>query len=117
MYVLGLAFVNRRAIVAGQRDHQASGLDSDASVGGGRYDAVRRMPAGNRGGHPGRRLPFSRRDSITSCGQSGLPAKDRSHLMGALETLNGSVLFWLTTAFQFAAIQKVWLVDRAERER
>jgi len=37
--------------------------------------------------------------------------------MGALETLNGSVLFWLTTAFQFAAIQKVWLVDRAERER
>ena len=37
-------------------------------------------------------------------------------LMGALEALNGSMLFGLTTAFLFAAIQKVWLVDSAERE-
>jgi hypothetical protein len=29
-------------------------------------------------------------------------------LMGALEALNGMLLFGLTTAFLFAVIQKVW---------
>jgi hypothetical protein len=29
-------------------------------------------------------------------------------LMGALEALNGTLLFGLTTAFLFAMIQKVW---------
>jgi len=31
--------------------------------------------------------------------------------MGALEAPNGWLLFGLTTAFLFAVIQKVWLVD------
>jgi hypothetical protein len=29
-------------------------------------------------------------------------------MMGALEALNGMILFGLTTAFMFAMIQKVW---------
>ena len=32
--------------------------------------------------------------------------------MGALEALNGMMLFGLTTAFLFAMIQKVWPVGR-----
>jgi hypothetical protein len=33
-------------------------------------------------------------------------------MMGALEALNGMLLFGLTTAFQFAMIQEVWQIHR-----
>jgi hypothetical protein len=39
----------------------------------------------------------------------------RWQLMGAIEALNGSLLFGLTTAFLFGMIQKVWLLDRDRR--
>ena len=35
--------------------------------------------------------------------------------MGALEALNGMMLFGLTTAFLFAMIQQVWPVGSRER--
>jgi hypothetical protein len=34
--------------------------------------------------------------------------------MGALEALNGMLLFGLTTAFLFAMIEKLWLLGRRE---
>ena len=37
--------------------------------------------------------------------------------MGALEALNGMLLFGLTTAFLFAMIQKVWPLGSRGRHR
>jgi hypothetical protein len=37
--------------------------------------------------------------------------------MGALEALNGTLLFGLTTAFLFAMIREVWDIVRKERRR
>jgi len=45
--------------------------------------------------------------AITSYGHANLFLKDRWQLMGALEALNGMLLFGLTTAFLFAMIQEV----------
>jgi hypothetical protein len=36
-------------------------------------------------------------------------------MMGALEALNGWILFGLTTAFLFTVVQKVWLHVQAEQ--
>jgi hypothetical protein len=38
--------------------------------------------------------------------------EDHWHLMGAMEALNGWLLFGLTTAFLFAVIEKVWSIRR-----
>ena len=46
--------------------------------------------------------------AMTSYGHANLFLKDRWQLMGALEALNGMLLFGLTTAFLFAIIQRVW---------
>ena len=46
--------------------------------------------------------------AITSYGHANLYLKDRWQLMGALEALNGMLLFGLTTAFLFGMIQRVW---------
>jgi hypothetical protein len=45
-------------------------------------------------------------NAITSYGHTNLRLEDHWHLMGALEALNGWLLFGLTTAFLFAIIQK-----------
>ena len=46
--------------------------------------------------------------SMTSYGHANLFLKDRWQLMGALEALNGIILFGLTTAFLFSTIQGIW---------
>jgi hypothetical protein len=46
--------------------------------------------------------------AMTSYGHANLFLEDQWQLMGALEALNGMLLFGLTTAFLFAMIQKVW---------
>lgn len=46
--------------------------------------------------------------AITSYGHADLVLESRWQLMGALEALNGWLLFGLTTAFLFAMINKVW---------
>ena len=48
-------------------------------------------------------------NAITSFGHTNLSLQQQWQLMGALEALNGWLLFGLTTAFLFAAIQAVWL--------
>lgn len=50
-------------------------------------------------------------DAITSYGHTTLELQQRWHLMGALEALNGWLLFGLTTAFLFGMLEKVWQVD------
>ena len=47
-------------------------------------------------------------NAITSYGHAALALKDHWQLMGALEALNGWLLFGLTTAFLFGVIEKVW---------
>lgn len=56
-------------------------------------------------------------NAMTSYGHTNLSLEDHWHLMGALEALNGWLLFGLSTAFLFAVIQKVWLLrSSADRE-
>ena len=50
-------------------------------------------------------------NAITSYGHTNVSLPDHWHLMGALEALNGWLLFGLSTAFLFAVIEKVWSLD------
>ncbi|WP_294533271.1 hypothetical protein [uncultured Rhodoblastus sp.] len=45
--------------------------------------------------------------AITSYGHAGVYLPDRWRLLGAIEAMNGLILFGLTTAFLFGAIEKV----------
>jgi hypothetical protein len=46
--------------------------------------------------------------AMTTYGSSGIELAREWQLMGALEALNGMLLFGLTTAFLFAIVQKLW---------
>lgn len=46
--------------------------------------------------------------AMTSYGHVNLFLESQWQMMGALEALNGMLLFGLTTAFLFAMIQRVW---------
>jgi hypothetical protein len=47
-------------------------------------------------------------NALTSYGHAELHLAPHWRMMGALEALNGWILFGLTTAFLFTVIQKVW---------
>jgi hypothetical protein len=47
-------------------------------------------------------------NAMTTYGHENLSLERHWQLMGALEALNGTLLFGLTTAFLFGVIQKVW---------
>jgi hypothetical protein len=47
-------------------------------------------------------------NAMTSYGHANLYLAPRWEMMGALEALNGWILFGLTTAFLFTVIQKAW---------
>jgi hypothetical protein len=55
--------------------------------------------------------------AMTSYGHANLFLEEQWQLMGALEALNGVLLFGLTTAFLFALIQKVWPLGSRGRRR
>jgi hypothetical protein len=55
--------------------------------------------------------------AMTSYGHAALYLKDRWQLMGALEALNGMLLFGLTTAFLFAIIQRAWPLGSRDHHR
>lgn len=55
--------------------------------------------------------------AMTTYGGSNLDLQGHWRLMGALEALNGIILFGLTTAFLFSMIQEVWLAGGRERRR
>jgi hypothetical protein len=46
--------------------------------------------------------------AITSYGHADVFLEPKWQLMGALEAVNGTLLFGLTTAFLFAVLQRVW---------
>jgi hypothetical protein len=48
-------------------------------------------------------------NALTSYGHEALHLASHWKLMGALEALNGWILFGLTTAFLFTVVQKAWL--------
>lgn len=53
-------------------------------------------------------------NAMTSYGNSAISLPQHWRLMGALEALNGMLLFGLTTAFLFAMIQRVRPIGGAE---
>jgi hypothetical protein len=55
--------------------------------------------------------------AITTYGGSDLDLQQHWRLMGALEALNGIILFGLTTAFLFSMIQEVWAAGTERRRR
>ena len=55
--------------------------------------------------------------AMTSYGHANLFLEEQWQLMGALEALNGMLLFGLTTAFPFAMIQRVWPLGSRGRHR
>ena len=55
--------------------------------------------------------------AMTTYGHANLYLKAHWQLMGALEALNGMLLFGLTTAFLFSMIQRVWPLGSKERHR
>jgi hypothetical protein len=55
--------------------------------------------------------------AMTTYGGTDLILETHWRLMGALEALNGIILFGLTTAFLFSAIHRVWTADAERRGR
>jgi hypothetical protein len=50
--------------------------------------------------------------ALTTYGHDDIHLESQWRMMGALEALNGMLLFGLTTAFLFAMIQRVWPTTR-----
>ncbi len=55
--------------------------------------------------------------AMTSCGNSNLNLPNEWQMMGALEALNGMLLFGLSTALLFATIQRVWPIGIRGRDK
>ena len=69
--------------------------------------------ARHKGFQLGGRLPSAMlysMNAMTRYGHVNLYLAPRWQMMGALEALNGWILFGLTTAFLFAIVQKAWFV-------
>jgi hypothetical protein len=53
--------------------------------------------------------------AMTTYGHASLFLEPQWQMMGALEALNGMMLFGLTTAFRFFLIQTVWPTTQKSR--
>jgi hypothetical protein len=53
--------------------------------------------------------------ALTTYGHASALLADRWKMLGALEALNGMLLFGLSTAFLFAMIQEIWSLGRRDR--
>ncbi len=56
-------------------------------------------------------------NAMTSYGHTNLYLEPRWELMGALEALNGMLLFGLSTAFLFNMIRNVWVTYGIKKQR
>lgn len=56
-------------------------------------------------------------NAMTSYGHTNLELEDHWHLMGAMEALNGWLVFGLTTAFLFSVIDKVWITEERVKRK
>jgi hypothetical protein len=54
-------------------------------------------------------------NALTSYGHADIHLASRWAMLGALEALNGWILFGITTAFLFSVVQKVWPLSKADR--
>jgi len=54
--------------------------------------------------------------ALTTYGHASALLPDHWKMLGALEALNGALLFGLTTAFLFAMIREVWSLGRGATE-
>jgi hypothetical protein len=120
LHVIGLAFINERLVQA--KRIAAKGFDSIlvfALVMGITTLLVTLLHAGEAaiwaamywilGGLPdGKSALLYSLGAMTTYGHQPLYLADHWHLMGALEALNGMILFGLTTAFLFSMIREVW---------
>ena len=61
-------------------------------------------------------MPYSL-GAITSYGHAQIFLDDRRRLLGAIEVVNGLILFGLTTAFLYTAIHEVWPIRRDSPEK
>jgi hypothetical protein len=55
--------------------------------------------------------------AMTPYGHATVYLDNRWELMGALESLNGTLLFGLTTAFLYAMIREVWDLEKREQRK
>ncbi len=56
-------------------------------------------------------------NAMTTYGHESVSLEPHWQMMGALEALNGMLLFGLTTAFLFAMIQEVWPLSLRQGRR
>lgn len=56
-------------------------------------------------------------NAMTSYGHANLDLAKHWQLMGAIEALNGWLLFGLSTAFLFGMIERVWLLDSKQDQK
>jgi hypothetical protein len=64
--------------------------------------------------HPKSAMLYSL-SALTSYGHANIFLAPHWQMLGALEALNGMLLFGLTTAFLFSMIQRVWPLGRRDR--
>ena len=120
LHVIGLGFINRRVLQTMQlvKDHpnfnvlfvMVMGVTTllatllhalEAGIWAGVYWALGAVPDGKSA------LLYSL-NAITTYGHSNLNLAPHWELMGAVEALNGMLLFGLTTAFLYGMLQRVW---------
>jgi hypothetical protein len=120
IHVVGLGFINRRVLrilglvkahpnfnvlftlVMGVTTLLATLLHAtEAGIWAGVYWALRAVP-------DGKSAMLYSLNAMTTYGHSDVQLTAHWQLMGALEALNGMLLFGLTTAFLYGMLQRVW---------
>jgi hypothetical protein len=123
LHIVGLGLINAKVVRAlGRGDRQrnflalfvlvmavttllATGLHAlEAGIWAGAYRILGALP-------DGRTAMLYSLSAITTYGHAELFLAPHWQLMGALEALNGLLLFGLTTAFLYGHIQRVWPRD------
>ena len=56
-------------------------------------------------------------NALTSYGHEGLRLAPRWEMLGAVEALNGLILFGLTTAFLFTVLHRAWGAQQSDNSR
>jgi hypothetical protein len=123
LHIIGLGFINAKVVEALTvvKDHRyflyvfalVMGVTAilttalhaiEASIWAGAYRALGALP-------DNRSAVLYSLSAISTYGHAELYLSDQWQLMGALEALNGMILFGLTTAFLYGMIQRVWPVE------
>jgi MFS superfamily sulfate permease-like transporter len=127
VHVLGLGFINERVAqgLSGRMDRRRSTFlfavamsvavllatvlhGFEAAVWAAAYLLLRALP-------DMRTAMLYSVSALTTYGHASALLPDRWKMLGALEALNGMLLFGLTTAFLFAMIQGIWSLGSRDR--